>query len=54
MSILSELGHLAKPTNFLAQGKTRWRKRVSNPGPFDPESSALPLPPNGLKPAGYR
>ena len=43
MSIPSELGHLAMPTNFLAQGKTRWHKRVPNPGPLDPEFYALPL-----------
>ena len=42
-SIPSELGHLAMPINFLAQGKSRWHKRVSNPGPLDPESHALPL-----------
>ena len=43
MSIPSELGHLAMPANFLVQGKTRWHKRLSNPGPPDPESYALPL-----------
>ena len=32
MSIHSELGHLAMPTNFLAYEKNRsWPKRVSNP-----------------------
>ena len=25
------------------QGNTRWHRRVSNPGPFDPESYALLL-----------
>ena len=39
MSVPSELGHVAMPINF----KTRWYKRVSNPGPFDPVSYALPL-----------
>ena len=44
MSIPSELGHLAMPTNFLAKGKNhRWHKRVSNPGPLDLEPYALPL-----------
>ena len=39
MSIPSELGRLISLTN----GKTRWRKRVSNPETLDPESYALPL-----------
>ena len=43
MSIHSELGHQAMPINFLAYLETRWHKRVSNPGPLDPESYALPL-----------
>ena len=44
MSIPSELGHLAVPINHLPTGNPRWRKRVSNQRPFDPESyAALPL-----------
>ena len=34
MSILSELGHLAMPTNFLAQGKNRMAQAS-----FEPENS---------------
>ena len=41
MSIPSELGHLAMPIN--CQGKSRWYTRLSNSGPLEPESYALPL-----------
>ena len=43
MSIPSELGHLAVPTNFPAYGKTKWHERVLNQGSLDPEPYALPL-----------
>ena len=43
MSIPSELGHLTVPTNLLPMEKTSLLKRVSNPGPLDPEFYALQL-----------
>ena len=43
MSIPREIDHLALPIDFLAQGKTSGPMRLSNPGPFGPESYALPL-----------
>ena len=55
MSIPSELGHLSNVDYSLPRGKTRWHKRVSNPGPLDPESYALPLRHTGwhLRISGY-
>ena len=32
----------------LPKGSTRWHKRVSNPGPLDPDSYALPTAPHWL------
>ena len=46
MSIPSEVSHLAMPICrliSLPKGKTGRHKRVSNPGPLEPESYALPL-----------
>ena len=42
MSIPSELGHLAVPTDSLAKKKDKMA-RVSNPGTLGPESYALPF-----------
>ena len=43
MSILSDLGHLAMPINFLTYEKNKMAQASFKPGPLDPESYTLPL-----------